>query len=69
MDLVQVDVVEAEARERSVDRGEHVLAREAATVLAGHRPAVHLGREDVLLAHAEERRSSRPVTTSLWPPL
>ena len=30
-----------------------MLARQARAVLAGHRPAVDLGRDDVLLAHRE----------------
>ena len=54
MDLVEVDVVEIEPLERRVDRGEDVLAREPAPVLARHRPPVDLRRDDVLLAHAEE---------------
>ena len=56
MDLVEVDVVEREPLQRRVDRGEDVLAREAAAVLAGHRLAVDLRRENVFLAHAEEPR-------------
>src|SRR4029077_20152099 len=54
MDLVKVDVVEAEALERRIDRSEDVLARQAAPVLAPHGPTVDLRRDDVLLAHAEE---------------
>ena len=54
MDLVEVDVVELEPLQRRVDRREHVLTREPAAVLAGHRPTVHLRRDDVLLARAEE---------------
>jgi hypothetical protein len=54
VDLVEVDVVELQPRERSVDRGQNMLAREPLAVLPGHRAAVDLGREDVLLAHAEE---------------
>ena len=56
MDLVQVDVVETEPVERRVDRRQDVLARQTGAVLAGHRPAVHLRREDVLLARPEELR-------------
>ena len=54
VDLVEVDVVELEALQRGVDRGEHVLPGEAAAVLPGHRPAMHLRRDDVLLPHPEE---------------
>src|SRR3954471_5667465 len=54
VDLVEVDVVEAEPLERGIDRGEDVLARQAAPVLALHGPTVHLRRDYVLLAHAEE---------------
>ena len=54
MDLVEVDVVEAEALERGIDRGKHVLARQAAPVLARHRPPVNLRGDRVLLAHAEQ---------------
>jgi hypothetical protein len=54
MDLVEVHVVELEALERGVDRGEDVLAREAAAVLPRHRSPVHLRRDDVLLARPEE---------------
>ena len=60
MDLVEVDVVEPEPLERGVDRREDVLAREAAAVLAGHRLAVHLRRDDVLLAHPEELAQQAP---------
>jgi hypothetical protein len=54
MDLVQIHVLEPEPFERGVDRREDVLPREASSVLAGHRPHAHLGREDVFLSHAEE---------------
>ncbi len=54
MDLVEVDVVEPEPLERRIDRRQHVLAGETSTVLARHRAPVHLRRDDVLLAHAEE---------------
>src|SRR5215204_6882620 len=54
VDLVEVDIVEPEPPQRGVDRGEDVLAGQATTVLAGHRPAMHLGRHHVLLARAEE---------------
>ena len=60
MDLVQVDVVEPEPLERRVDRGEDVLAPEPAPVLAGHRLAVHLRRDDVLLARAEQLAEHPP---------
>ena len=60
MDLVQVDVVEPEPLERRVDRSEDVLAPEAAPVLAGHRLAVHLRRDDVLLARAEQPLQHAP---------
>jgi hypothetical protein len=54
VDLVQIDVVEPEALEGRVDRGEDVLSRQAPAVLAGHRLEVNLRRDDVLLAHPEE---------------
>ncbi len=37
-----------------------MLAREADAVLAGHRLAAHLRRDDVLLAHAEELLQELP---------
>src|SRR3954447_5843313 len=54
VDLVEVDVVEAEPLQRGVDRGEHVLARQARAVHPGHRSAVHLRGDDVLLARGEQ---------------
>ncbi len=54
MDLVEVDVLVPQPLERGVDRGHDVLAREAASVLPGHSPPVHLRGEHVLLARAEE---------------
>ena len=54
MDLVEVDVVEAEPLEGRINRSQDVLARQAAPVLAQHGPTVHLRRDDVLLAHTEE---------------
>ena len=60
VDLVEVDVVELQAPQRSVDRGHDVLAREAPPVLAGHRLPVHLGRQHVLLAHSEQRTQQPP---------
>src|SRR5436190_8804203 len=50
MDLVEVDVVEAESRERSVDRGQDVLAGEPLSVGAGGGRIEDLGRDHHLLA-------------------
>jgi hypothetical protein len=54
VDLVEVDVVKPEPLQRGVDRGQDVLAGEPAAVLTRHRPAMHLGRDHVLLAGAEQ---------------
>ena len=50
MHLVEVDVIHLETPERGVDRREHVLAREAATVGAGRRRIEDLGRDHHLVA-------------------
>jgi hypothetical protein len=50
VDLVQVDVVHLEPRERCVDGCHHVLAREAAPVRSGRHGTEELGRDDELFA-------------------
>ena len=54
VDLVEVDVVETKPLQRGVNGGEDVLTGETGTVHAGHRPAVHLRRDHVLLARREQ---------------
>ena len=60
VDLVEVDVVEPEALQRRVDRGEDVLAPEAAPVRAGHRRAVDLRRDNVLPRATARRGGGGP---------
>ena len=50
MDLIQIDVVQAETTERGVDPGENVLAGEAAAVLSRGYRVEHLGGNYCLLA-------------------
>jgi hypothetical protein len=50
VDLVEVDVVHPEPLQRCVDRGEDVLARQAAAVGARRHLAVDLGCDDHLVA-------------------
>jgi len=69
VDLVQIDVVELEPRERGVDRGEDVLAGEPVAVLA----SIVLPQTLVATTYSSRvpnrLRNSRPVMTSLSPPL
>jgi hypothetical protein len=58
MDLVQVDVVQAEPSERGVDRREDVLAREAAAVRARRHLEVDLGRDHELVAGEQLRQEA-----------
>jgi hypothetical protein len=66
VDLVQVDVVEAETPQRRVDRREDVLAGEAAAVGPGV-----IGKYTFVAITSSSRESSfgtrRPVTISLPP--
>ena len=60
VDLVQVDMVLAQAAQRRVDRGHDVLARQPLAVLAVHRAHPDLGGQDVLLARREQLLEQRP---------
>ena len=59
MDLIQIDVVDAQAAQRRVDAIEDVLARQAALVRAAAHCAVDLGRDHDLVARGE--RTQRPA--------
>lgn len=53
VDLVEVDVVGAQAPQAVVDLGHHRLAGESGAVGPGAHPAVHLGREHDVVAAGE----------------
>jgi hypothetical protein len=68
VDLVEVDVVDAETPQRGVDGGQDVLAGQAAVVLPRTSRHVDLGGEHVVVP-AGEHLGQQAVMTSLVPPL
>ena len=64
VDLVEVDVVGAQPAQRGVDRGQDVLAGQAAVVRAVRHGVEDLGREHVVVAGGKNSPSSAPVTSS-----
>jgi hypothetical protein len=68
VDLVQVDVIEAEPPEALIDRVEDVAARQPGVVDALADPAAHLGRDHQVAApHAEpaQRLADQPLALAL----
>jgi hypothetical protein len=53
MDLVQIDIVGAQAAERRVDRRQHVLARQPSIVRSWPHRVEHLGGDDDVVAAGE----------------